>query len=78
MQIRHPKLTRAQWSMLLDVVRDGERIYNGRAVRTIHALRDHALVTDEWHLEPHADGRYTERHTVRPTPGGIKLVRGGA
>jgi hypothetical protein len=68
------KMTDARWRMLQDVVRDGERRYNGRALPVIEALVDAGFVTDDWHLEPHADGKYTELHTVRPTEAGRAVV----
>jgi hypothetical protein len=46
------------------VTRDGSHVYNGRAWRPVGALEKAGLVTVDWDLVPHADGKYTWRITV--------------
>jgi hypothetical protein len=65
------RLTAAQQRILAEVRADGERVYNGRARRTIEALEKAGLVTVEWDTAPHAKDsgmELTERITVRPAP----------
>ena len=64
--------------VMADSVNDGMRSYNGRARRSLSALRTAGLI--EWvsfTLVPHADGRYTEEFLVRPTPDGRAYARDG-
>jgi hypothetical protein len=66
------QLTRAQRRLLAEVRTDGERVYDGRARRSIEALEDAGLVTatrDDG--PPAANGTKASaaaRITVRPTP----------
>ena len=58
-------LTKAQNRMLDELeAAGGERSYNGRARRQVEALRDAGLVTYEFMLVPHADGKYTQTFIV--------------
>jgi hypothetical protein len=69
---RTPGVTSAQAKLLEDVRAAGERVYNGRARRTIEALERAGLVTAKYDMQPHAKGSVgftlTERITVRLTP----------
>lgn len=63
------KLTKPQERMLADVRAAGVKVYNGRATRTVRALREAGLVTAEYDQVPHVKGgglEITERWTVRP------------
>jgi hypothetical protein len=55
---------------------DGLR-QNGRARRTIVALREAGFVDYEFELVPHADGRFTELFRVTPTADGRAYARDG-
>lgn len=61
-----PRLSAAQEAMLQAVQRDGVRVYNGRAWRTVKALEARGLVVATWDLAPRADGRHAWKVTVRP------------
>lgn len=61
-------LTYAQEDLLEKVRRDGVRIFNGRARKTIEALEKAGLVTVEWDLDIRAGGSSAWRITVRPKP----------
>jgi hypothetical protein len=63
------RLTPAQERMLAEVRRAGEKVYNGRARRTVEALKAHFLIEYDYELVSHIKGggtRYTEQFTVRP------------
>lgn len=60
------ELTPVQARMLDEVRQAGQRIYNGRARRTVKALEDAGLVAVDWDLILHGNGRATERVTVTP------------
>jgi hypothetical protein len=68
-------MTAAQRRYLAAIVAAGEKSYNGRARKPVTALRDAGLVTYEFDLVPHYNGRYTELFIVRPTEAGIKEVQ---
>lgn len=64
-----PKLSTAQQTMLDNVTRDGVRKYNGRARRTVEALRAAGLVEVEVDSVPQTKGggiQLVTLFTVRP------------
>lgn len=66
-----PDLTDAQRRILVDVIRDGRRVYNGIARRPVKALEARGLVHVEWDHVAHAKGSgidLTQHITVTPRP----------
>ena len=64
-----PKLTGPQRALLARVRAEGVVVLNGRARRTVQALRDAGLVAVSFDLVPHASGSgigFTEEFTLRP------------
>lgn len=59
-------LTAAQARYLDEIRVAGVRAYNGRARKPVEALARLGLITYEYELVPHWNGRYTERYTCRP------------
>jgi hypothetical protein len=59
------KLTGPQEALLARVRAEGVVVQNGRARRTVTALRDAGLVTYEYDVVPAGDGRHGERFTIR-------------
>lgn len=60
-------LTEPQQRLLDRVRTEGVVVQNGRARRTVQALRDRGLVEVDYELVPHAIGNWTERFTLRPS-----------
>lgn len=61
-----PALTPAQGRYLVEIRRNGERKYNGRARRPLEALRDAGLIEYDYTLVPVQNGRFTELFIARP------------
>lgn len=69
------RLTPPQAAMLRQVRAAGQKVYNGRARRTIAALESAGLVSVDWDMRPQAKGsgmELTEKITVRPADSPLK------
>lgn len=66
------QLTEPQQRMLRNVIADGQRKYNGRAMRMIERLEALGLVDVDWDMDLVAKGNGVQglwRITVKPKPG---------
>ncbi len=64
-------LTEPQQRLLDRVFAEGVVVQNGRARKTIQALRDRGLVEVQYDSIPHAHGPWTSRYTLRPPFGSV-------
>lgn len=60
-------LTEPQARLLSRVREAGTLTQNGRARRTVEALAARGLITYEFDLIPHWNGRYTKRYIITAT-----------
>lgn len=64
-------MTPAQEKYLSEIRISGREVYNGRAWKPLHALRDAGLIELDVQVEPRADGKHVWvliARATRPTP----------